>query len=482
MVEPLINHLWQSTLCVVAAALLTLAFRKNGANVRFLIWLAASAKFLIPFSLIFWIGTHFRWEAGPTVHAGGRFPVVMDQIARPAKLITTNLAATPLAHGTIHGHWSAWTLVASIWLLGSLALICFRLFQSLYLLAVTKASSPVDLRAPIPVHETISRLEPGLFGIFSPTLLLPTGLAMHLTPAQLDAILVHELCHWRRRDNLTAALHMIVEALFWFHPLVWWLGRRLLVERERACDEAVIQSGTDRQVYAEGILKICQHYVAAPACSAGVSSGSLRKRIEEIMTTPALRKLPMAKRYLLGVVAFVAVAAPLAVGVGGGAATVQAAEASAVEMKHYRNSEWSFELDVPKGWIRMPPVPMNSTNEVVRFWSTGNGHQGLIIFRNYFFDEKSPSLEQFLDRTKRSLAKSGFSNFISGETTIGSRRVMTLDFQSRPDAHGSITYCRHYLLIDGRLGYVLGFGATTKSDAMFDLFDRMAKSFVFEES
>jgi hypothetical protein len=79
----------------------------------------------------------------------------------------------------------------------------------------------------------------------------PGGIAEHFAPDQAQAILTQELCQARRRDNLAAAIHMVVEALFWFHPLVWWISSRLLEERERACDERVLELGTDRRVYAE---------------------------------------------------------------------------------------------------------------------------------------------------------------------------------------------------------------------------------------
>ena len=84
-------------------------------------------------------------------------------------------------------------------------------------------------------------VEPGVFGIRRPVLVLPRGIVDRLSTEQLDAIVAHELCHMRRRDNLTAALHMAVEVTFWFHPLVWWLQTRLVEERERACDEAVLE-------------------------------------------------------------------------------------------------------------------------------------------------------------------------------------------------------------------------------------------------
>ena len=76
--------------------------------------------------------------------------------------------------------------------------------------------------------------------------LWPQRVSEHLAEGQIEAILAHEVSHVRRRDNLAAALHMIVEALFWFHPLVWWLGTRLVDESERACDEEVLRLGSRR--------------------------------------------------------------------------------------------------------------------------------------------------------------------------------------------------------------------------------------------
>ena len=91
MTTALINHLWQSTSFAFAAALLTLAFRRNSASIRFRIWLAASAKFLIPFPALVLIGSHLRWEAAPTVAATPGLSLVMDQIAQPGAMLTNGL-------------------------------------------------------------------------------------------------------------------------------------------------------------------------------------------------------------------------------------------------------------------------------------------------------------------------------------------------------------------------------------------------------
>src|SRR5580704_15823123 len=76
------NHLWQSTLFAAAAWLLTLTLRRNRAAVRYWIWLAASAKFLIPFSLLVSAGSQLGWRAAPAV-AQPQFPSVMEEIGQP---------------------------------------------------------------------------------------------------------------------------------------------------------------------------------------------------------------------------------------------------------------------------------------------------------------------------------------------------------------------------------------------------------------
>jgi bla regulator protein BlaR1 len=159
-------------------------------------------------------------------------------------------------------------------------------------------------------------LEPWIFGIASPVLVWPHGISERLDDAHVEAILAHEVGHVRRRDNLFAAIHMLVEAIFWFHPLVWFLGTRLVEEREVACDEEVLELGSERQVYAESILKICEFCVGSPvACVSGVTGADLKKRIVRIMTDSTVRKLNFGKKLFLGAAGILAVTVPVAFGV-----------------------------------------------------------------------------------------------------------------------------------------------------------------------
>ena len=166
----------------------------------------------------------------------------------------------------------------------------------------------------IPLLLSQELMEPGMFGIFRPVLIWSERLSERLDDEHIEAILAHELMHARRRDNLTAALHMVVEAAFWFHPLVWWMERSMVEERERACDEAVVEMGSKPGVYAESLLKACRFCVESPlVCVAGVTGGELAARVRSIVTFSP-RRLGRAARIALLMAGAAAVAAPLALG------------------------------------------------------------------------------------------------------------------------------------------------------------------------
>ncbi len=192
---------------------------------------------------------------------------------------------------------------------------CLWLIRWSRLNAIVRGARSVSNAAPLPVKATAALLEPGLAGIWRPVLLLPEDILQRLSPRELAAIEAHERCHLRRGDNLTAAIHMLIANLFWFHPLMWWLGARLIDERERACDEGVLEAGNDPKIYAGSILKVCAFYTQSQLlCAAGVSGANLKRRIETIMTNRPTQRLSAAKKCLLAVIAATAVAVPVLIG------------------------------------------------------------------------------------------------------------------------------------------------------------------------
>ena len=325
------NHLWQSTLFVAAAGLLTLFLHKNHAQARYWLWLAASVKFLIPFSLLVSAGQHLAWSHRAT-GTNGEIYFSLERLSQPFSQppAAASSTSTPAMFLSNLNHLTP-VLIVAVWFCGFAAVLFTwatrwrRISDSIRQVAPLEKGREIEslrqveraagVRRQIPLLVSDNSLEPGIFGITRPVLVWPRGISDRLEDAHLKSILAHELCHVRRRDNLAAAIHMAVEAIFWFHPLVWWVGHRLVEERELACDEAVLEMGSARQVYAESILKICEFCVASPLnCVSGVTGADLKKRIAHIMTEDLVHKLNFRKKLLLGAAGLAAVAAPLAFG------------------------------------------------------------------------------------------------------------------------------------------------------------------------
>lgn len=98
----------------------------------------------------------------------------------------------------------------------------------------------------IPVSFGGSHQSPAVRGVLYPRIVLPAGLDRLLKRREFDAVLLHELAHARRRDNLTRLLYEVSLCLLWFHPLMWLAGRRMELYRELSCDESVIRRAHGR--------------------------------------------------------------------------------------------------------------------------------------------------------------------------------------------------------------------------------------------
>lgn len=322
MVAFIAVHLWQSTLLLVAAWVLALACRRNAAAIRYWIWFAASAKFLVPLALLQQLGDHLGRSLPK--------PLPVD----PSLIETANAIFIPSVlrgAGIADGMPSLIvTVVVAVWTLGA-AMLCLRWiaqWRSIRSMLVSVPKISMDL--PTPVHITPDGLTTGAFGIFRPVVILPRKVMHALSPNQLRAVLAHEACHIRRCDNLTAAIHRCVEVIFWFYPPVWWIGANLLREREAACDESVIEEGHERAVYAESILHTCRLGVIAKFSGVAASTGgNLMQRLSSIMSEQRVQPISRERFALLFVTATLVCFAPIAAGIAVGAIR-EAADAAPV--------------------------------------------------------------------------------------------------------------------------------------------------------
>jgi beta-lactamase regulating signal transducer with metallopeptidase domain len=311
MITALLDHLWQSTLFAGCAGLLTLTLGNHAARIRYWLWFAASVKFLLPFSLLVAMGDHLVLPL-PMLASGPPVVETALQLAQPFSAISpARPAPSPTGLNLI-------AVLTALWAAGFAAMLSMWVVRWSRIAAAIRSAVPLSWPRPVavPIKSAASIFEPGLVGIWHPLILLPEGIETRLSDSEMEAIFAHEICHLRRRDNLTAGIHMLVEALFWFYPPVWWLGARLVAERELACDEGVLASGRHPQVYAESILKVCRFYVQSQlACASGVSGADLKKRVETIMINRPAPKLNAARKFLLATAATIAIASPLLGGV-----------------------------------------------------------------------------------------------------------------------------------------------------------------------
>jgi uncharacterized protein (TIGR03435 family) len=278
-VPAIANHLWQSTLFAGLAALLTLALRNNRARVRHGVWLAASCKFLIPLSVLIALGGQIRWRAVPEP-APSNIAIVMDQVSQPFP--TPSISARPVAPPPRASLLPE--ILLAVWAFGFLGISGAWWIRWRRIRDAVRAGSPLRLEIPIRAISSPTLLEPGVFGVLRPVLLLPESIFDRLTPPQVEAIFAHELCHVRHRDNLAASL--------------------------------LLRLGSEPRVYAQGILNICKLYMEAPlACVSGITGADLKKRIHQIVSARAVRQLSWRRKFLLAAAGLAALAWPLAVGI-----------------------------------------------------------------------------------------------------------------------------------------------------------------------
>jgi bla regulator protein blaR1 len=324
------NHLWQSTLFVAVVALVALAFRSNRAGMRYGLWLAASLKFLVPFSVLSSFGSYL--SSFRSQYYGSYSPRSLSIIEFNQPFSAQSAAVIPHPAGSsLHAVSAYLPMLLVVWLVGSAVVLAVWLRRWYRISTIAKHATPMregieaEIVARLQAGElpeirveivsTKASIEPGIFGITRPVLLWPAAIAGQLSADHVESIVAHELCHVRRRDNLTAMLHMVVESLFWFHPFVWLIGGKLMEDRERACDEAVVDSGRERRVYAESILKVCEFCVESPLpCVPGVSGADLRERIAQIMSHRAVRPIGLGRKLLLIAACCLAISAPIVSG------------------------------------------------------------------------------------------------------------------------------------------------------------------------
>lgn len=170
-------------------------------------------------------------------------------------------------------------------------------------------ASSMRVRAKVRLQQSIVAQAPTVIGWLRPVILVPASALLQLSAAELEAVLAHELAHIRRRDYLMNLLQTAIETLLFYHPAVWWAGKRIRVEREHCCDDLAVAVCGDRMTYARALTSLEELRSAGPQFVMAAAGGDLLGRIRRLLGTrqPGRRTLPL---WLLAVVPLV-IAIPL---------------------------------------------------------------------------------------------------------------------------------------------------------------------------
>jgi len=173
-----------------------------------------------------------------------------------------------------------------------------------------RLSDALGLRRAVRLLESAAVEVPSVIGMLRPVILLPASTLTGLTPEQIEMVLAHELAHIRRHDFLVNLLQAVVETLMFYHPAVWWMSRRVRIERENCCDDMAVAVCGNPIQYAKALTRL-EELRSAPSLLVAANGGSLFDRIRRIAGGRA-ESTAVSARWAAAMITLVV----LAVGVG----------------------------------------------------------------------------------------------------------------------------------------------------------------------
>lgn len=315
----LLHFVWQgAALALLAWVALSLCQRKS-AQLRYL--LATGCLFLMLLCpVITWLSLdeHFQHEtpaAGmqPAIkatsfdHVHGAVSTAPDshpQVTEPAaaSTVSTSANATPFPNSEsgrfrisalentlpwLVAAWACGVVILFMRMLGGWLIVRNYVsngssLRDTWTARVNQLADQVHLARPIRWIESSQVRVPQALGWLKPVILLPGSLFTALTPAEIECLLLHELIHLRRHDFLVNLLQCLIETLFFYHPGVYWLSRRIRLERELACDAAVVALTADKLTFSRALLSLAeQTQLPSPALAA--TGSDLTTRIHALL-------------------------------------------------------------------------------------------------------------------------------------------------------------------------------------------------------
>jgi beta-lactamase regulating signal transducer with metallopeptidase domain len=311
----LIHFLWQGLAVALVLAITLYLLRERGANARYLSACTALALMAcLPVATVMVLRAAHKTPAvaspafslavgsdtlRPKVVGSGSVNALSQGISNGQRPIGVSLnpAATDL------DRFIPW--LVALWLVG-VGFLSLRLLGGWLIThrLIRTGSAPENewllqrahaLAERMQIHRRVEILVsphiavPSVMGCLKSVILIPSGALIGLAPDQLEALVAHELAHVRRYDYLVNLLQTAIETLLFYHPAVWWVSRRIQIERENCCDDLAIEAMGDRLVYARALTSMEELRMAKstlPSHVMAANGAPLAARIRRILGLP----------------------------------------------------------------------------------------------------------------------------------------------------------------------------------------------------
>ena len=287
----LVHSLWQGA--AAALALWIILPRFHTARQRYCAAYIALLTVLAAASLTFiWVYDPPAVPLNPEVAGVAAWAGVLPQL--------TDTPALPVSYWQMLNGWleAYYPVIVTIWLLG-FGFYLIQLAGGLYYVQrlrrqhnqpaeavwqekLRELATKISYSRPVRLVESALVQTPLALGFLKPLILLPLGMVNRISPAEVEAVLAHELAHIARRDWLFNLIQALIDALFYFHPAVWWISATIRVERENCCDDVAVALTGNRLIYAKTLVRLQDMARSAktPTLALGMegTTGLLRRR------------------------------------------------------------------------------------------------------------------------------------------------------------------------------------------------------------
>src|SRR5271156_5651252 len=254
-VERILNVLPEGFLIAAFAWALLRILRRQNSGTRFAVWFLA----LLSVAALPVLG---RFGGGQGLVGVGLLSAMPWKSLLPAISIPGRWALFVFLAWALGASVAMVRIAAGFWRLRQLRRGCTAIDATDLHPAVRKTVEAIGASRSVTITTSEDVRVPAAIGFWKRTIVLPAWALRELSPDDLNVILLHEFAHLRRWDDWTNLIQKMVRALFFFHPAVWWIENRLAVEREMACDDAVLAETSNPHGYASCLVSLLEKSLA----------------------------------------------------------------------------------------------------------------------------------------------------------------------------------------------------------------------------